>query len=268
MKVSIITATYNSERTIKDTLSSVKQQTYKDVEHIIIDGASSDKTINLLDLYGHQGPTLSEPDNGIYDAMNKGVSMATGDIVGILNSDDFYSDSEVIEKVVKAFQESDCDAVYGDLVFVDGKQTKKIVRKWVAGEYDKNHFYNGWMPPHPTVFIRKEVYEKYGLFNLKFKSSSDYELLLRLMFLKNIKVQYIPQVLVHMRTGGQSNKSLSNRLAAHREDYLAWLSNGLSPKWYTLAMKPLSKIKQFRVLEKSNYAEQLDFKSVYQRQTT
>ncbi|MDQ6813784.1 MAG: glycosyltransferase [Bacteroidota bacterium] len=268
MKVSIITATYNSERTIKDTLSSVKQQTYKNVEHVIIDGSSTDKTNNLLDLYGHQGPKLSEADNGIYHAMNKGVTIASGDIIGILNSDDFYSDSKVIEKVVKTFEDSGCDAVYGDLVYVDGKQKNKVVRTWVAGSYNKNLFYNGWMPPHPTVFIRKEMYEKYGLFNLKFKSSSDYELLLRLMFLKNIVVQYIPEVLVHMRTGGQSTKSLSNRLTAHKEDYLAWVSNGISPKWYTLAMKPLSKIKQFGNAEKRIYADQLIFNNFFPGQTT
>lgn len=268
MKVSIITATYNSERTIKDTLASVRQQTYKDVEHIIIDGASKDRTITLLNLYGHQGPMLSEQDNGIYDAMNKGVAMAGGDIVGILNSDDFYSNNQVIEKVVKAFEVLDCDAVYGDLVFIDSKQTNKVVRKWVAGNYDKKLFYNGWMPPHPTVFIKREVYEKYGLFNLKFKSSSDYELLLRLMVLKNIKVGYIPQVLVHMRTGGQSTKSLSNRLSAHKEDYLAWLSNGITPKWYTLAMKPLSKLKQFRYDEKDRQLNQLVFRNFYQKRAT
>jgi glycosyltransferase involved in cell wall biosynthesis len=268
MKVSIITATYNSERTIKDTLASVKQQTYKDVEHIIIDGDSKDRTIKLLDLYGHQGPVLSEADNGIYDAMNKGVAMADGDIVGILNSDDFYSDNKVIEKVVKAFEIFDCDAVYGDLVYIDCKQTNKIVRKWVAGNYDKKLFYKGWMPPHPTVFIKKEVYEKYGSFNLKFKSSSDYELLLRLMVLNNIKVRYIPHVLVHMRTGGQSTKSLSNRLAAHKEDYLAWLSNGISPKWYTLAMKPLSKLKQFRSDENARHSTEPVFKSFYPKQST
>jgi glycosyltransferase involved in cell wall biosynthesis len=268
MKVSIITATYNSERTIKDTISSVKQQTHKDIEHIIIDGASTDKTINLLDLYGHQGPTLSEADHGIYDAMNKGVSIAGGEIVGILNSDDFYSDSQVLEKVVNAFETSDCDAVYGDLEFIDNNQTNKVVRKWVAGSYNKNLFYKGWMPPHPTVFIRKEVYEKYGLFNLKFKSSSDYELLLRLMFVENIKVQYIPSVLVQMRTGGQSNKSLGNRLAAHKEDYLAWLSNGISPKWYTLAMKPLSKIKQFKVAERKSFIDHFMLNNLLQGQAS
>lgn len=268
MKVSIITATYNSERTIKDTLTSVKQQTYKNIEHIIIDGASKDKTINLINLYGHRGPLLSETDKGIYDAMNKGVAMADGDIIGILNSDDFYSNSQVIEDVVAAFNTSDCEAVYGDLVFIDPNQTDKVVRKWVAGTYDKSLFYKGWMPPHPTVFIRKEVYEKHGMFNLKFKSSSDYELLLRLMVLKNIKVGYIPRVLVHMRTGGQSTKSLSNRLAAHKEDYMAWLSNGISPKWYTLAMKPLRKINQFRSREKETYSNQLAFKNLYRRRAT
>ncbi|MCW3079591.1 glycosyltransferase family 2 protein [Segetibacter sp.] len=268
MKVSIITATYNSERTIKDTISSVKQQTHKDIEHIIIDGASTDKTINLLDLYGHQGPKLSEADNGIYHAMNKGVSIAGGDIIGILNSDDFYSDSQVVEKVVKAFESSGCDAVYGDLEFIDNKQTNKVVRKWIAGSYDKSLFYKGWMPPHPTVFIKKEVYEKYGLFNLKFKSSSDYELLLRLMLVENIKVQYIPKVLVQMRTGGQSNKSLGNRLKAHKEDYLAWLSNGISPRWYTLAMKPLSKIRQFKVADKKTMMDHLMLNNLLQGQAS
>ena len=200
--------------------------------------------------------------------MYLGVAIAAGDIIGILNSDDFYSDTTVFENVVKVFEETGCDAVYGDLVYIDGKQSNKVVRTWVAGHYDKKLFYKGWMPPHPTVFIRKEVYKKHGLFNLKFKSSSDYELLLRLMFLKNIKVQYIPEVLVHMRTGGQSNKSLSNRLAAHREDYMAWLSNGISPRWYTLAMKPLSKIKQFRTAERPNYSQQLVFKNFFPGQTT
>jgi glycosyltransferase involved in cell wall biosynthesis len=247
MKVSIITATHNSERTIKDTIASVRYQTFRDVEHIVIDGGSTDKTLNLLELYGHVGPRISEADRGMYDAMNKGVLMAGGDIIGILNSDDFYADNQVIEQVVSAFQHFDCDAVYGDLVYVDGLRSKKIVRKWKAGKYKSSLFYNGWMPPHPTVFIKKEVYEKYGLFNLDFKTSSDYELLLRLMLVKNISVHYIPRVLVHMRTGGQSTKSLTNRLAAHREDYLAWWTNGVSPRWYTIAMKPVSKVRQFMV---------------------
>lgn len=250
MKVSIITVTFNSEATIKDTLLSIKEQSYKDIEHIIIDGASVDNTINVLKENGHSGPLLSEPDKGIYDAMNKGIKMATGDIIGILNSDDFYPDNLVIEKVVKSFASGDCDGVYGDLMYVDALYVKKILRKWIAGIYNRKLFYKGWMPPHPTFFVRKEVYEKYGFFNLDFKTSSDYELLLRFMFLNNIRVKYIPNVLVHMRTGGHSNKSIKNRLAAHKEDYMAWKSNGLSPKWYTLAMKPLRKVKQYVIAKK------------------
>jgi len=254
MKISIITATYNSAATVKDTMLSVKQQNYKNVEHIIIDGASKDNTIDLVADSGHTGPVVSEKDNGIYDAMNKGVRLATGDIIGILNSDDFYPDAEVLEKVAKAFEDKNCDAVYGDLLFVDQQHGKKVVRKWIAGGYDKNLFYNGWMPPHPTFFVRKEVYEKFGSFNLAFKSSSDYELLLRLLFLHNINVTYIHKTMVHMRVGGYSNKSWLHRLSAHREDRMAWTTNGISPKWFTIRMKPLRKVKQFIVAKKPQFA--------------
>lgn len=266
MKVSIITATYNSASTIKDTILSVKQQTYKNVEHIIVDGSSTDNTLHLLQHFGHSGPLLSEKDKGIYDAMNKGLAIANGDIIGILNSDDFYPHAHVIEKVVKAMSATDCDAVYGDLVYVDAHHATKVLRKWIAGGYSKKQFYNGWMPPHPTFFVKKEVYEKYGNFNLEFKSSSDYELLLRFMFLNDIKVKYLPGVLVHMRAGGHSNRSLRNRLAAHKEDYMAWSSNGISPKWYTLAMKPLRKIKQYIVGNKNSYSNQVFFKNLFPHQ--
>lgn len=263
MKVSIITATYNSASTIKDTLLSVKQQSHQDLEHIIVDGASTDNTLNLISHLGHTGPVLSEPDKGIYDAMNKGLGLATGEIVGILNSDDFYPHEGVIEKVVKAFEHSECDAVYGDLVYVDAHHATKILRKWVAGGYNKKLFYKGWMPPHPTFFVKKEVYEKYGQFNLDFKSSSDYELLLRFMFLNEIKVKYLPGVLVHMRAGGYSNRSIKNRLLAHKEDYRAWKSNGIVPKWYTLAMKPLRKVRQYMVAKKSNYSNTVFFRNLF-----
>lgn len=263
MKVSIITATYNSAQTIKDTVLSIKYQTYQNVEHIIIDGGSTDNTLNLAGYFGHTGPMVSETDNGIFDAMNKGVRMATGDIVGILNSDDFYPDSGVIEKVVKAFANSDCDAVYGDLVYVDPFHIKKVLRKWIAGGYSKKLFYNGWMPPHPTFFVKKEVYEKYGLFNLDFKSSSDYELLLRFILLKNISIKYLPGVLVYMRVGGYSNRSLKNRIAAHLEDYQAWRVNGISPKWYTVALKPLRKLKQYLVPHQPNESNKVFFNTLF-----
>lgn len=263
MKVSIITATYNSSATIKDTVLSVKNQSYRNVEHIVVDGQSTDNTLNLLNYFGHRGPLLSEPDKGIYDAMNKGVKMAGGDIVGILNSDDFYADGRVIEKVVKTFESGDCDAVYGDLVYVDAFHTKKVLRKWIAGGYNKKLFYRGWMPPHPTFFVKKEVYEKYGAFNLNFKSSSDYELLLRFMFLKDIKVKYLPGVLVHMRAGGLSNRSLKNRIAAHIEDHRAWSTNGISPKWYTVVLKPLRKVKQYLSATKLRYSNNIFFRNFF-----
>ncbi len=268
MKVSIITATLNSAATIKDTVLSVKNQTYSNLEHIVIDGQSTDNTLNLLNYFGHRGPVLSEADKGIYDAMNKGVKMASGNIVGILNSDDFYPHSRVIEKVVKAFDSENCDAVYGDLVFVDPLYKKKVLRKWIAGGYNKKLFYRGWMPPHPTFFVKKEVYEKYGAFNLDFKSSSDYELLLRFMFLKDIKVKYLPGVLVHMRAGGQSNKSLKNRIAAHMEDHRAWTTNGISPKWYTVLLKPLRKVKQYLVAKKFRYFNNMFFKTFFSSKQT
>jgi glycosyltransferase len=245
MQVSIITGTYNSEETVEDTVVSVQKQTYKDIEHIIVDGASSDKTLEIVRNAGHCGPVKSEKDNGIYDAMNKGIELATGEIVGILNSDDFYTEDDVVERVVETFQSSGCDAVYGDLDYVDANDTKKVLRKWVAGGYKRSLFLNGWMPPHPTFFVRKDVYKKFGNFNTSLKSSADYELLLRFLFINEIKVVYIPGVMVHMRAGGHSNRSLLNRLKAHKEDYMAWKLNGISPKWYTLALKPMRKVKQF-----------------------
>ncbi|HEX8460044.1 MAG TPA: glycosyltransferase family 2 protein [Segetibacter sp.] len=246
MKVSIITATYNSSDTIKDTLKSVKQQSHSDIEHVIIDGASTDDTLLQVTSFGHNDLVISEKDNGIYDAMNKGIKAASGDIIGILNSDDFYKDDSIIEKVVRIFEETGCDAVYGDLQIVHRQNVKMVVRKWVAGTYKPNDFYNGWMPPHPTVFVKKDVYEKYGGFNERFQSSSDYELLLRLMFVQKIKAEYLPEVMVKMRAGGQSNSSIRNRIAAHLEDYKAWQHNGISPKWYTLSMKPIRKVEQYR----------------------
>lgn len=263
MKVSIITATYNSAQTIRDTVLSVRHQSYHNLEHIIIDGNSTDNTLNLAGHFGHTGPLLSERDNGIYDAMNKGVRMASGDIIGILNSDDFYPDAEVIGRVVKAFKSENCDAVYGDLVYVDSLQTKKVLRKWIAGGYNKKLFYRGWMPPHPTFFVKKEMYEKHGLFDLNFKSSSDYELLLRFMFLKDIRVKYLHGVLVHMRAGGYSNRSIKNRIAAHLEDYRAWRVNGISPKWYTVALKPLRKIKQYLISHKPAQSNNVFSKTLF-----
>ena len=245
MKVSIITATYNSASTVADTLESVKVQTYGNIEHIVVDGLSKDNTLELVHASLHVSKVISEKDNGIYDAMNKGIALTNGDIIGILNSDDFYAHENVIQEVVEMFEKTGCDAVYGNLIFVHPDNPKKILRKWIAGGYNLNLFLKGWMPPHPTFFVRKSVYNKLGNFNITLKSSADYELLLRFLYVHKIKVEYLHDVLVHMRSGGQSTKSFSNRIKAHKEDYMAWRLNGLTPKWYTLMLKPVRKIKQF-----------------------
>lgn len=245
MKVSIITATYNSAGTIGDTLRSVGSQTHDEIEHIIVDGASQDETLMIVRAHAFDARIISEPDNGIYDAMNKGIRMATGDIVGILNSDDMYSDSSIIARVAREMEVQKSDALYGDLVYVDARDTSRVVRTWTAGAFRPEKFLNGWMPPHPTFFVRRSVYERYGCFDTALRSSADYELMLRFLFRFRIPVTYLPHRLVYMRTGGQSNASLSNRLRANQEDSLAWKKNGLIPRFYTMWLKPIRKIPQF-----------------------
>ena len=245
MKVSIITATYNSAATVADTLASVQRQTYRNIEHIVVDGLSVDDTLLVVQKAGHGGIVVSEKDQGIYDAMNKGIDLTHGEIVGILNSDDFFAHDTVVEEVVDLFEKTGCDAVYGDLIFVHPDKPSKVLRKWIAGGYDEALFLKGWMPPHPTFFVKRSIYEQFGKFNIHLRSSADYELLLRFLYMHKIKVQYLPDVLVHMRSGGQSTKSVANRIKAHKEDYMAWRLNNLKPRWYTLILKPVRKIKQF-----------------------
>ncbi|MGK0390177.1 MAG: glycosyltransferase involved in cell wall biosynthesis [Maribacter sp.] len=249
MQISIITITYNSVETVRDTLDSITKQSYKDIDHIIVDGLSGDGTLGVVNEYPHVSKVLSEKDEGIYDAMNKGLSLASGEIIGILNSDDIYNNDYVIEKVAALFMGSDIDAVYGDLHYVDYQDTKKVVRIWKSGPFNRNKFLHGWMPPHPTFFVKKSVYEKFGGFNTKLKISADYELMLRLMYKHQIKVAYLPEVLVKMRMGGISNSSLKHRLLANNEDKLAWGINDLKPKFYIRWLKPLRKIFQFRMFK-------------------
>jgi len=244
-KLSIITVCFNAASTIRDCIESVSRQSLQ-VEHIIIDGGSEDKTLELLEHYRSQVVRLiSEPDSGIYDAMNKGLRLASGDVIGILNADDFYSDPGTLQKVAEGFEDQKIDACYGDLVYVDATDIRKIDRYWRSGSYDRCKFYNGWMPPHPTFFVRRSVYKKYGLFNLDLGSAADYELMLRFLLKHKVSCKYIPEVLVCMRTGGKSNASLKNRLTAHRNDYLAWKVNQLKSHPWTLMMKPLRKIEQY-----------------------
>jgi glycosyltransferase len=245
MKVSVITATFNSAATLTDTLSSVRDQTYPFVEHLIIDGGSKDNTMEIVAGFPHIKQICSEKDRGIYDAMNKGVKRATGDIVGILNSDDFYASENVLREVVDTFEQSGCDAVYGDLQYVDKDDVSKVVRYWRSGPYQQGAFKWGWMPPHPSFFVRHTLYDRCGLFNLDMKTAADYELMLRMIHKEGASLQYLPNVLVKMRTGGASNASLASRLKANADDRKAWDVNGLTPYWFTMYLKPIRKITQF-----------------------
>ena len=245
LKISIITVTYNSSATLADTLRSVANQNYKNIEHIIIDGKSRDNTIEIIESFPHVSKWVSEKDAGLYDAMNKGVQMATGDIIGILNSDDIYAHADVLSNVAKHFANGDVETLYGDLHYVDQTDLSKIVRVWRSGNFKRSNFNFGWMPPHPTFFVRKEVYEKVGLFNLSLKSAADYELMLRILYKYKFDAAYLPEVLVKMRAGGVSNGSLSKRLRANREDRMAWKINELSPYFFTLYLKPIRKVFQF-----------------------
>lgn len=245
MKISIITATYNSASTIAETLQCVASQTYGEVEHIIIDGLSKDNTLEVINQFPHISKIVSEKDNGIYDAMNKGIQLASGDIIGILNSDDFYVDENILKEIAQTFEQTQCDIVYGNLNFVDVNNINKIKRKWIAGNYQLKDFLNGWMPPHPTFFVRKEVYQKFGVFNLSLGSAADYELMLRFMYKHQLKASYLNKTIVHFRMGGASTKNVNNRIKANINDRKAWQINNIEPKWYTLHLKPLRKIKQF-----------------------
>lgn len=246
MKISIITVTYNSAATLEETILSVINQSYNNIEYIIVDGKSSDSTLSIIDKYKSRiAKFISEKDNGIYDALNKGIQMASGDVIGILHSDDFYTSNDIIQKIAARFENEKCDALYGDLLYVSKDNTNKIIRKWKAGELNSHSFLFGWMPPHPTFFVKKEVYEKHKAFNLDFKTSADYELMLRLLYKHKIKTAYLPEYLVKMRMGGQSNVTTKNRILANLEDRKAWEVNGLKPYFFTLFFKPLRKISQF-----------------------
>lgn len=245
MKISIITATYNSADTIEDTLRCIQLQDYLNVEHIIMDGGSKDNTLDIVKNFPHVSKVISEKDNGIYDAMNKGIMQATGDVIGILNSDDIYASDDVLSLIAKSFENPAVQATYADLEFVSRDNLDKVVRKWKAGNYSKKSFYYGWMPPHPTFFVRKVVYEKVGLFNTNLGSAADYELMLRILLKNNIPAAYINRVIIKMRMGGVSTGSIANRLKANQKDRLAWKVNGLQPDFYTLYLKPLRKLGQF-----------------------
>ncbi len=246
MKVSIITSCFNSEKTIEDTIQSVVSQTYPNIEYIIIDGKSTDKTLEKVNNYRDKiTKVVSEEDKGIYDALNKGINIATGDIIGFLHSDDIFAHSNVIENIVEMFQKTETSAVYADLHYVSRENTKKIIRNWKSGDYKYGMFLNGWMPPHPTVYIKKDIYNQFGIFNLDFKTAADYELMLRFFHKHKVKLTYLNEVTIKMRVGGESNATIKNRINANKEDRKAWKINNIKPRFYTLWFKPLRKMYQY-----------------------
>ena len=245
MKFTIVTPTFNSAATLRDTLESIRMQDYPNLEHIIIDGGSKDDTLKIATDFPHVSKLISEPDRGLYDAMNKGVKLAAGEVVVVLNSDDFYTHPSVISRVAALLNDTGADTLYADLEYVHPVHTNRVIRSWNAGRYRPENFLRGWMPPHPTFFVRRHVYDRFGFFDCSLRFSADYELMLRFLLRHNVSVCYLPEITVRMRAGGASNASLRNRFLVNREDRMAWKMNGLQPKFYTLYLKPLLKIPQY-----------------------
>jgi glycosyltransferase involved in cell wall biosynthesis len=244
MKISIITATYNSEKHIQGVIASIASQTYKNIEWVVVDGASKDATVNVIkENYTGELNILSEPDKGIYDALNKGLTLATGDIIGFLHSDDFFENETVIERIATQFQLNNCDGVYGDLRYVNVEDTAKIVRYWKSNPFHSSLLKKGWMPAHPALFLKKEVYQKHGNFDTSFKIAADYDFMLRILKDEILKFHYLPEVITNMRVGGASN-TLGNIKQKMKEDLTALKKNGVGGV-STLARKNISKITQF-----------------------
>lgn len=245
MKITVITATFNSAKTLGDCLDSVRQQSFRDIEHVVIDGASKDGTLALLAARRDDIAVLvSEPDHGIYDALNKGIAMATGDIIGFLHSDDFYPSTDVLAKVAQAFADRQVDAVYGDLEYVSKRHASKVIRRWKAGQFKRRDLFLGWMPPHPTLFVRRGIYAQIGGFDTRFRIAADYDSVLRMFSRPGFRAVYLPWVMVRMRVGGVSNRSLANILHKSRQDLAALRHTGVGGVFSLLA-KNLRKIPQF-----------------------
>ncbi len=247
MLISLITVCFNSVNTIEETIHSILQQSYPAIQYIVIDGGSTDGTLSLLEKYRDKIDILiSEPDQGIYDAMNKGIKHAKGEVVGLLNADDIYADSEVITKVVNAFQDPSLEAFFADLVYFQDKDTDKIVRYWKSSSYHPGLFAKGWAPAHPTFFVRRKVYAEYGTFNTQMKMGNDVELMMRFLEKYKIKSCYLPNILVKMRLGGVSNRGIKNIIVQNQAILAAAREMGIkvSP-WQFWTRKIISRFSQF-----------------------
>ena len=246
MKVSIITVTHNSAKYLQECIDSVVHQTYNNIEHIIIDGGSTDGTVDIIQLYdNHIAKWISEEDKGMYDAINKGMKMATGEVIGILNSDDILASNNVIKQIVTCFQENKVDSLYGDLVYVDQKNTKKIIRYWKGLSYNRFRFNYGWMPAHPTFYFRSDLLADLGGYESHYFTAADYEFMARYLYRYRISSKYLPVLIVKMRVGGQSNRNIMSRLRANRRDYLAMKVNNIPFPHIASILKPIIKLRQF-----------------------
>lgn len=253
MKVTLITVCRNVAPVIEDTLKSIHGQTYPDVEHIVIDGASTDGTVDLLDRHRAGGSNgargidilVSEPDAGIYDAMNKGLRLATGDIIGFVNAGDQLMNEEVLGDVVEAFKRSHAEAVYGDIIMVDEHDIHKVHRTWLSGTYHRENFRKGWMPPHVATFFKRRLYDEHGHFNTDLRIGADYEILLRFLYKHKVPAVHLRKVLMRFRLGGMSNGSVRHILKANREVRASWALNGLKAPPLLITRKLWSKVMQF-----------------------
>ena len=246
MKVSIITVVWNGKKTIQNAIDSVLNQTYSNIEYIVIDGDSTDGTVSVVQNYGDRiSKFISEPDKGLYDAMNKGIKLASGDIIGFINSDDLLNSNDCIECIVKEFIKSDADIIYGDKVYVAYGDISKRIRYWKAGNFNRDNYKKGWMTPHLSTYIKKDLYVKYGNFRIDFKIAADYELMFRFIYKYKAKVHYLPKVIAKMRVGGVSNSSLKNIITSNYEVYRSWEVNGFKVSPLIIFQKPISKLRQF-----------------------
>jgi len=247
MKISIITVVYNNERTIEEAMKSVLEQTYKNIEYVIIDGKSKDNTVNIINGFKDKlGYFISEKDSGLYHAMNKGILASKGEIIGILNSDDLYQDLDVISDVMKQFNnDPELDILYGDLIYVKPDNINRVVRNWISKKYYDRFFENANVPPHPTLFVRRKVYQQEGLFNLQFRLAADYEFMLRIFKKHNFKCKYYNRLIVKMRLGGATNASFTNIIKQNKEILKAWKLNNLKAPIFLMPLRMIKRLNQF-----------------------
>lgn len=250
MRISVVTAVYNRADVISDALKSVAQQSYDNVEHVIQDAASNDGTLNVIHQYSTQKLSIeSRPDTGIYDGINRGICRATGAVIGLMHSDDLFASNNVLSQVAQRFETEEVDGVYGDLVYVSATDPSRVIRYWKSGPYQPNLLKKGWMPPHPTLYLRREVFERFGVYDTSLRIAADYEAMLRYLVQGGIRLSYLPEVMVRMRVGGESNQSIAKILRKSREDYVA-LQRHKVGGMCTLAAKNMRKIGQFFEKEK------------------